>query len=285
MHEDFAGIRPLTHAEFEQIRVLAHEKFGLDLRNGKQQLVSARLGKHLRRLGFRKFRDYSAYVQSDASGTALADMIDALTTNFTSFLREPVHFEFLRKTVIPEFRHTAPIEIWSAACATGEEPYSIALSALEEMGDQARRLVRVLATDISTRALESARQGVYPAERLSGLPAAITRKYFLKGEQRWKGWFRVGARLREMVEFRRINLTEPFPALPRFAAIFCRNVMIYFDRETQQEVVSRLARCLEPGGFLLTGHSESLVHGSHPLEYVRPATYRRPPDARRGGRE
>lgn len=276
MNDDLAGIRPLTHAEFEQIRVLAHKKFGLDLRDGKEQLVSARLGKHLRRLGFSKFRDYSAYVEADASGTALAEMIDALTTNFTSFLREPVHFEFLRKTVIPEFRGRGAIEIWSAACATGEEPYSIALSALEELGDEARRMVRVLATDISTRALATARQGVYPAERLSGLAPEVARRYFLRGEQRWKGWFRAGRALREMVEFRRLNLTEPFPALPKFAVIFCRNVMIYFNRETQQNVVSRLARCLEPGGFLLTGHSESLLHGSHPLEYVRPATYRLP---------
>ncbi|MGE5644267.1 MAG: CheR family methyltransferase [Acidobacteriota bacterium] len=270
------GIRPLTDAEFEQIRLLAYNKFGLDLRDGKQQLVSARLGKHLRRLGFRNFRDYSDYVKADASGQALTDMIDALTTNFTSFLREPVHFEFLRKTVIPAFRGRGPIEIWSAACATGEEPYSIALSALEEMGDEARHTVRVLATDISTRALETARRGVYPAERLSGIAPEIVRRYFLRGEQRWRGWFRVRKALREMVEFRRLNLTEPFPALPRFAVIFCRNVMIYFNSETQQNLVSRLARSLEPGGFLLTGHSESLLHGSHPLDYVRPATYRLP---------
>jgi chemotaxis protein methyltransferase CheR len=272
---DTGDIRPLTPAEFEHIRMLAHEKFGLDLRKGKEQLVSARLGKHVRKLGFRTFREYCVHVEADTSGTALTDMIDALTTNFTSFLREPAHFELLRRTVIPEFSDDLPINIWSAACATGEEPYSIAISATEELGARAQREVRVLATDISTRALETAQQAVYPAERLAGMAAPVARKYFLKGEKQWQGWFRINQQIRGMVEFRRLNLTEALPALPQFAVIFCRNVMIYFDRETQDELVGRLSRCLRPGGYLLTGHSESLVHGSHSLDYVRPAVYRK----------
>ncbi len=267
-------IRPLTGAEFEKVRALAHKEFGLDLRAGKEQLVSARLGKHVRKLGYRTFRDYISHVESDATGAALINMIDALTTNFTSFLREPAHFDFLRKNVLAEFGDRSRIEIWSAACATGEEPYSIALSALEELGDRALQQVRILATDISTRVLESAKQGVYPADRLAGLAPETVRRYFLKGEQRWKGFFRVNAKVREMIEFRRLNLTEAFPSLPRFAVIFCRNVMIYFDRDTQDRLVGQLAQCLEPGGYLLTGHSESLVHGSHTLDYVRPAVYR-----------
>jgi chemotaxis protein methyltransferase CheR len=268
-------IRPLNEAEFERIRALAHKEFGLDLRAGKEQLVSARLSKHVRKLGYRTFRDYLAYVQSDATGAALTNMIDALTTNFTSFLREPAHFDFLRQTVLPEFRDRPGIDIWSAACSTGEEPYSIALSVLEELGDQALTSVRILATDISTRVLESAQQGVYQADRLTGLAPETVRRYFLRGERRWKGWFRVNAKVRQMIEFRRMNLTESFPSMPRFAVIFCRNVMIYFDRATQDRLVSQLTQCLEPGGYLFTGHSESLVHGSHSLEYVRPAMYRR----------
>jgi chemotaxis protein methyltransferase CheR len=271
-------IRPLTDAEFEKVRALAHKEFGLDLRAGKEQLVSARLGKHVRKLGFRTFRDYLSHVQSDATGSALTDMIDALTTNFTSFLREPVHFEFLRKTVLPEFQKQPKINIWSAACSTGEEPYSIAVSVLEELGDRAFSDVHILATDISTRVLGSAQQGVYQTDRLAGLAPETVRRYFLRGEQRWKGWFRLNPKVRQMVEFRHMNLTESFPSMPRFAVIFCRNVMIYFDRETQDRLVHQLTNCLEPGGYLFTGHSESLVHGSHSLEYVKPAIYRRPRD-------
>ena len=126
-------------SEFDKIRALAHKEFGLDLRAGKEQLVSARLGKHVRKFGYHTFRDYLTHVQSDATGAALMDMIDALTTNFTSFMREPAHFEFLRKTVLPEFEYQQPVQIWSAACATGEEPYSIALSVLEEFGERALR--------------------------------------------------------------------------------------------------------------------------------------------------
>jgi chemotaxis protein methyltransferase CheR len=270
-----ADIRPLSGFEFDKIRALAHKEFGLDLRAGKEQLVSARLGKHVRKLGYHTFRDYLTHVQSDATGAALMDMIDALTTNFTSFMREPAHFEFLRKTVLPEFENQQPVQIWSAACASGEEPYSIALSVLEELGERALREVRILATDISTRVLETARQGVYASDRLDGVAHETLRKYFLRGEQRWKGWFRVNPKLREMLEFRRMNLTEPFPSMPQFSVIFCRNVMIYFDRETQDRLVDRMTHCLAPGGYLFTGHSESLVHGSHALEYVLPAIYRK----------
>ena len=275
MANDVAEVRPLTHAEFQQIRVLAHEVFCLDLREGKEQLVSARLGKLVRKLGCLKFSDYCNHVRADTTGVALAELIDALTTNFTSFLREPAHFDFLTNTILPEFDGRR-IDIWSAACSTGEEPYSIAIYALECLGEKAREQVRILATDISTRALEGGKQGVYQSERLAGLPAPLLRKYFLKGEQRWKGWFRASPHLRSMVEFRRMNLMESFPSLPSFAAIFCRNVMIYFDQPTQHTLVSKLARCLAPGGYLLTGHSESLLRGHEALEYVRPAVYRKP---------
>jgi chemotaxis protein methyltransferase CheR len=269
------GLRPLTRGEFEQIRRLAHERFGLDLREGKQQLISARLGKKLRESPFRTFREYCEYVIADSSGEALAEMIDALTTNYTSFLREKPHFEFLRKTVLAEFGAGGGLAVWSAACATGEEPYSIAISLLEELGWEARSRIRILATDISNRALETARQGVYPAERFEEFPAALLSRYFLRGEREWDGWRRVKREVRAMVEFRRLNLIEPFVNVPKFPVIFCRNVMIYFDKPAQKDLVRRLAECLEPGGYLLTGHAESLLGGDHLLEYVKPAVYRR----------
>jgi chemotaxis protein methyltransferase CheR len=270
------GIRPLTQREFEQIRRLAREHFGLDLRNGKQELVAARLGKKIRHRGFQTFQQYCNYVLGDATGEALIEMIDALTTNHTMFLREPAHFDFLRRIAAGELRRRNPIEIWSAACSTGEEPYSIAICLLEELGPEAAGRIRILASDISTRALDAARKGVYAAERFEAFPSGWLPRYFLRGEGNWKGFYRAKPELRRLVEFRRINLIEPLAALPRFAVIFCRNVMIYFDKPTQQDLLRRLTGCLEPGGYLLTGHSESLVSGRHSLEYIRPAVYRKP---------
>jgi len=273
-----AQLRPLTSREFEQFRQLAYQRFGLELKDGKQGLVSARLGKKLREQGFLTFQDYYEHILADSTGEALVGLIDALTTNFTSFLREPAHFDYLRKAILPEIPGSERIRIWSAACATGEEPYSIAFSVLEELGAKAWGRVELLATDISTKALGTAQKAAYPAERFEGLPQEWLRRYLLRGEGRWQGWYRVKPEVRSVVEFRRLNLMEPFAHLPRFHVIFCRNVMIYFDKPTQADLVARLAGRLEPGGYLLTGHSESLL-GSHPgLQYVRPAVYRRSPD-------
>ncbi len=269
-------IRPLTAAEFDRIRRLAHEKFGLDLKHGKQELVAARLGKILRGSGFRTFGEYYEYVASDHTGEALTSLVDALTTNYTSFLREPAHFDFLRRTALPQLAGRGTIRIWSAACATGEEPYSIAMCLAEELERSRLGGIHILATDISTRALEAARHGIYTLERLKDLPAAWLPKYFLRGTGEWSGCCRVRPQFRNIVEFRALNLTQPFAGLPEFSVIFCRNVMIYFDKPTQHDLVRRLAARLEPGGFLFTGHSESLLGGRDCLEYVRPAVYRKP---------
>jgi len=266
----------LTRREFERIRSLAREHAGLDLRDGKEGLVSARLGKKVRQRGFRSFQQYCDHIAADASGKALVEMIDALTTNHTMFLREPAHFDFLRRIAAAELRGPGPIRIWSAACSTGEEPYSIAICLLEELGPQAARRIRIVASDISTRALEAAKEGIYAAERFEGFPAAWLPRYFLRGEGDWKGWYRVKPELRRMLEFRRINLMEPLTGLPRFDVVFCRNVMIYFDRPTREDVIRRIAALIEPGGYLLTGHSESLLGGRHSLQYICPAVYRKP---------
>jgi len=264
--------RSLTPREFEAIRRLAYEHFGLDLRSGKEQLVAARLGKKIREAHFRSFEEYYRYVREDATGEALVGMIDALTTNHTAFFREAAHFEFLRLTVLPALAGRERFRIWSAACATGEEPYTIAICVLDELGPAAAGRVQILATDISTRALHAARTGIYAAERCETIPPATARKHLLRGG----GRYRVKPALSAMLEFHRINLMEPFQHLGLFPAIFCRNVMIYFDRPTREGLVRRLARCLEPGGWLLVGHAESLTGIDHGLEYVRPAVYRQP---------
>jgi len=269
-------IRPLTAREFDQFRRLAYDKFGLDLRDGKEELVSARLGKKIRELHFRSYQEYYRHVTEDRTGEALAALIDALTTNHTSFYREPAHFDFLRQKVLPGLGQRDRIPIWSAACSSGEEPYTIAFSVLEELGQPGFGQLRILATDISMRVLESARKGVYPAARFESMAPLEQRRYLLRGQGQWKDWYQVKPEIRRLVEFRRLNLMEGFSELGPFPVIFCRNVMIYFDKPTQQDLVQRLAQCLEPGGYLLIGHAESLNAIQHPLRYIHPAVYRKP---------
>jgi len=272
---DDNACRPLRAREFARIRQLAYDTFGLDLRAGKETLVSTRLGGQIRKLGCRSFEEYYQHVVADSTGESLTSLIDALTTNHTSFFREPAHFDFLRRTFLREWNNRGTIGIWSAACSSGEEPYSIAMCLLEALGPAASEKVRILATDISTRALAKARQGIYPAERFEGLPSLQLRKFWLRGEGDWAGCYRAKKEVRALVEFRRLNLLESAPQVGHFPLIFCRNVMIYFNKPTQQRVVERLAGCLEPGGYLLTGHAESLSRIEHTLRYVEPAVYRK----------
>jgi chemotaxis protein methyltransferase CheR len=273
------SFQPLRPGEFARIRRLAYETFGLDLPKGKETLVSARLGKYMLKSGCRSFDEYIDLVSADSTGDALILLIDALTTNHTSFFREIAHFDFIRRNILPGWQNRAGVDIWSAACSTGEEPYSIAMCVMDGLGKTAPGKVRILATDISTRVLETAEKGVYPADRFESLTQAQLRSYWLRGERDWTGWYRAKKDLRSLIEFRRLNLMEQIPGTGRFPLIFCRNVMIYFDKPTQEGVVDRLSACLEPGGYLLTGHSESLNGISHGLSYIQPAIYRKPPSS------
>ena len=268
----------LKDREFREISQLARERFGLDLKPGKEALVSSRLGKKLRQRGFRSFSDYYQHVRSDASGEALIELIDALTTNHTSFLRERSHFEFLARAVSEEFADRAQLDIWSAACSSGEEPYSIAMclsDAWSRGGRTRKQTAKILATDISTRVLAIARRGVYPEERFRDVPDSWRRSFLLKGVGASEGFLKVKPDLAKLVEFERINLIEPFRPGRLFQVIFCRNVMMYFDKGTQQDIVQRLSACLEPGGYIMVGHSESLTGVRHELRYVMPAVYRK----------
>ncbi len=265
--------RPPGPAEFEQIRRLAHRSFGLDLKSGKEELVSARLRKLLLKSGARSYSEYCRHVSADRTGEALADMIDALTTNHTAFLREPEHFQYLQESVLPALRPRGRAAVWCAACATGEEAWTLAflLHGRGLAGDGC-----VLATDISRRALAFGARGVYPRDRCQSLSPEWRRQYFAPGRGEQAGCLIVRPELRALVEFRRVNLVEPLPWPTRFPVIFCRNVMIYFDKPTQCALVRRLAEHLEPGGHLFVGHAESLTGTHHALEYVRPAVYRKP---------
>ena len=264
---------PLGALEFQKFRRLAYDKFGLNLTDAKHDLVAARLGKKLRELKIPSYKAYYDLVVADRTEESLIALIDALSTNHTSFLREASHFDFLLTRVLPGLRKRASIDIWSAPCSTGEEPYSIAVTLLEQLGMPPKPALRIRATDISTKALAVAKKGAYTADKLGSMPVPLIRKYFT---QTGPGAFQISAAIRKMIEFERVNLIEPMRANRTFPIIFCRNVMIYFDKPTQERVVANLSQFLEPGGYLMIGHSESLMGVRHSLEYVQPAVYRKP---------
>lgn len=262
----------LTDAQYEKIFRLMKEMAGVNLSAGKEELVKARLMKRLRALGLADFGSYLSYLERDETGRELALMVDALTTNKTSFFREPAHFEYLRAHMLPQLTG-GPLRIWSAGCSSGEEPYSIAMVLLDELGEEGCRGARILATDISERVLEKARAAVYEDTELREVPPRFVGSYFTCVRPNPPRLYRVNDSVREMVRVARLNLIGPWPMRGRFHVIFCRNVMIYFDKQVQRELVLRFWEMLEPGGYLFVGHAESLVAASHPFRYVRPAIY------------
>jgi chemotaxis protein methyltransferase CheR len=273
----FAGPE-CTDRDLAVIVRMVYETSGIMLHAGKRALVSARLQKRLRHTGASTFRDYVKLLQSDVTGEELTAMLDAITTNHTSFFREPQHFDFLEHTVLPSLRERgrqAPILGWSAACSTGEEPYTLAMTACQALGEEAARRVRLLASDISTRAVARAASGIYKIERTADVPRHLVLKYFQRARAGQQAVMQITPAVRQMIEFRRLNLLHPAPPGPPFDFIFCRNVMIYFDRVAQQRVVETLEGRLARGGYLFLSHSESLNGLRHGFTWVAPAVYRR----------
>ncbi len=267
-----AGPPPMKPADFQRLQQLAYQRFGFDLRDGKEEMVSARLGNRVRELGFESFTRYLDHVTSSAGSQDFTEMVDLLTTNFTSFFRETAHFDFLNKYLARPTNRNKKIRIWSAACSSGEEPYSLAISILEA---PVQLNASILATDISTRILQKAKTGVYGLDRVAGISPEYQRKYFLRGSGNSEGLCRVKPVLSNLIEFRPFNLVQPQTHDSQFSMIWCRNVMIYFDKPTQERVVNHLANSLEPGGYLLIGHSEALNGIQHSLRYIQPAVYQK----------
>ena len=265
----------LSESDFRKISRLAYDHFGLDLSADKQELVASRLSKCVRQLGLASFAQYYNYVLGDSSGRALETLVDELTTNHTGFFREGRHFEFLKNTVIPQF-DGRQIDIWSAACSTGEEPYSIAISMADHLDGEALLGVRIFASDISRSVLERAQRAMYREDRFEGVPFSLLQRHLLRSTRDGGKTYLIRKEIREMVSFGKINLIQDFSHLPKFAVIFCRNIMIYFDRQTQQDLVTRMLQHLKPGGYFLIGHAENLNAIDHPLEYIAPATFRMP---------
>ena len=271
----------LTESQFNKITKLVKGKCGINLHDGKQELVKARLAKRLRKLGLSDYRQYISYIERDSSGNELLAMLDAISTNLTSFFRESDHFEYFSKKVIPRIITNAGktgrrLRIWSAGCSSGEEPYSIAICLCEGLRELSLWDAGILGTDISIRMLDRAGEGVYNGERVKTVPGLLRSKYFQCVQSRPDRLYLINQGLRKFVHFARLNLMDPWPMRGLLDAIFCRNVMIYFDKPTQQTLINRFSDLLLPGGTLFIGHSESLADINHGLRYVQPTVYQKP---------
>ncbi|MGQ9695848.1 MAG: CheR family methyltransferase [Thermodesulfobacteriota bacterium] len=270
----------LKENDFEKIRRLIYDQCGINLTEAKKELVKARLGRRLRRGQFKSFHDYYEYVLNDASGKELILLLDSIATNFTFFFREAKHFEYLKSVFLPEIllrkkNAERKLNFWSAGCSSGEEPYSIVMTLLEGIENPFIWNIHVLATDLSTRMLRTAEAGIYPKEKVRDLPPLMIKKYFLKGEQQWQDYVKVKDQLKQYIRFQRLNLIEPFSFAEPFDCIFCRNVMIYFDKEKQSNLVNRFYECLHRGGILIIGHAESLTGIPHHFKYLKPSIYKK----------
>lgn len=259
----------LTPAQFKKVCELLYRLSGIVMRPGKEDLAQSRLARRLRATSRDSYDDYLALVERDE--LELGRMVDVLTTNKTNFMREPAHFDLLSKLVATSWSDLETIRIWSAACSSGEEPYTIAMTLLDKNPAVASR-VRILATDLASHAIERARAAEYPPDALAGVPKAWLGRHF---EPTSGGAYRVNATVRKMVSFARLNLLDRWPMQGPFQTIFCRNVMIYFDKETQLALANRFGSLLSDDGYLLIGHAESLGTSGHGLRYVKPAVYAR----------
>ncbi len=274
--------KDLTQKDYELFRKLVYAKSGINLGDQKMQLVRSRLGKHVRQGGFDSFRAYYHHVEQDPTGEELGKLLDAISTNTTHLFREIKHFNLLaeiinRWTSEKRWQTThQELRIWSAGCSSGEEPYSLAMTAHDALKAYPSIGLKILATDLSVQMLSRAKVGLFESHRVGTVPPQYKNRYLKKVMQDGTPHFQVVPELRRLISFARFNLMTPtFPFHHGFDVIFCRNVMIYFDRPTQQALVGRYARHLHSGGYLMIGHSESLSNIDHPLAYVEPTVYRK----------
>ena len=278
-HDVHAGI-PLRSGEFALFQKLVHEEAGIWLGPQKAALVRARLARRLRELQLGSYGEYYEVVR-ERGDAELAVLLDCIATNETRFFREPRHFEFLGGQVLPRWREeaargtrTRTLRVWSAACSTGEEPYSLAMLLLDQLDPADGWNVEILASDISTRALDAARRGIWPMSRVADVPRGFLERFMLRGRRSQEGNVSAGPELRSVIRFERLNLNDLAGANPgAFDLVFCRNVMIYFDAATKQRVVASLLGHLAPTGYLFIGHAETLNGVSEAVRAVIPTVY------------
>jgi chemotaxis protein methyltransferase CheR len=276
----------ISKRDYVRLRELIHAEAGINLGNEKQTMLEIRIKRRLRALSIDSYEQYCHYLfGSKGMKEEIGHLIDVVTTNKTDFFRESKHFDFLVERLLPEWTSQGvdgrPFVIWSAGCSSGEEPYTLGIVLSEYAQAHPGFRFRILASDISTIVLEKAGLGVYPEETIQLIPTGIKRKYFLRSRAADCHRVRVVPELRRMVEFRRLNFMDADYCVGEKAdAIFCRNVIIYFDRATQESILSKLSACLMPAGYLFVGHAETLHNMDLPLVPVAPSLYRRVEDGR-----
>ncbi|MBI5740179.1 MAG: protein-glutamate O-methyltransferase [Nitrospirae bacterium] len=273
----------LSEKDFRRLSGFIHNECGIKMPEAKKVLLESRLRKRLRVLGMRSYSEYCDYLFSpEGTNSELVHMIDVVTTNKTDFFREPRHFDYLVRTALPELisRYGATIRrkyiVWSAGCSTGEEPYTLAMVLSEFAEKQHGFYFSILATDISTRVLQNAGLGIYKEDSVAPVPAALRMKYLLRSRDRNKNLVRIVHELRSLIKFRRLNfMGSDFGMKEPVDIIFCRNVIIYFDRPTQERLLNRFCHHLVPGGYLFMGHSETLSGMNIPLQTAGQMVYRK----------
>jgi chemotaxis protein methyltransferase CheR len=273
----------LSEHDFRRLCRLIHDYCGIVISSGKRTLLEGRISRRMNRLGLSAYREYCEYLYSNQGMTQeLLPMIDAVTTNKTDFFREPWHFKFLVDRAYPILQKlygagtSRKLSVWSAACSSGEEPYTLAMVLANKAKENPQFKYEILATDISSKILEAARNAVYDHERADPIPLAMRKKYLLRSRDHTKNLVKIHPALQDHISFLRLNLKDASYGLPHLMdAIFCRNVIIYFDRATQEQIINRLCRCLVPGGFLFMGHAESLSSMKVPLNYIEDSTYQK----------
>lgn len=270
-------MKPLTNAEFKMFSEYLYQFAGINLTPQKKNLLATRLSQMIEKQGFNSFKDYYEHMQKDTSGKTLSEFINKISTNYTYFFREEEHFNFLQQRALPELKQRLGTEkdlrIWSAGCSNGSEPYTIAML-LADFFEQEKTTwdTKVLATDISEKVLNYATEGIYKATDIEKIPPLWRMKYFNKLET---DSFQVVTHIRQNVIYRRLNLLSDFPFAKPFHIIFCRNVMIYFDEATKNRMIQKFYDKLQPGGYLMIGHSETIDRTISKFEYVMPSVYRR----------
>ncbi len=268
----------LSDEEFNKLRRLVFDVAGIYLSDSKRELVISRFSRRLRALNLSSFEEYYRFVISPDGVSEIQNFINSITTNKTDFFREPHHFDFLVECFVPEVvaARRREVRIWSAGCATGEEPYSIAMVLHHHLFDRHGIQVKVLATDIDTAVLETACAGVYEERQVRPVPEELLHKYFLRGKGPAFGFYKVKDCIKDLVSFRQLNfVAESYPLSLMFDVIFCRNVIIYFNTETKRRVLNRLVGYLVRGGYLVLGHSETVFDMVDGLTYLKNTVYRK----------
>ncbi|MGZ5050819.1 MAG: CheR family methyltransferase [Methylobacter sp.] len=265
-----------TVDDFNFLRKLSNEHSGIQVPDERFDMFYSRLSKRVRKLGLADFKEYCQYLK-DYPEHEFTEFINAITTNLTAFFREMHHFDYLRDVVIPEIlirnKSSRQIKVWSAGCSTGEEPYSIAITLLENIPSDWD--IKILATDLDTNVLQTALNGIYAEERVSDLPEPTLKRWFMRGKSAQSGQVKVKPQLQQIIQFKKLNLMQDWPMKCCFDFIFCRNVLIYFDRETKISLAKRYAQMLASRSWLFIGHSESLNQLSNEFELVACTSYRK----------